>query len=285
MNEESANQEKEPVTTQESDTEELDNASAEESETSGKSTEEETESGEEEEGAESQEKPKEENFEDKVTRIAQKIAAKATRTVEKQRNEWQQRALEAEDRLNDKSWNAARDDLFDEADENLREDEAKNKKTRIDKTFAEMRELRRNQNQINQVMELVGVTNPKELAELLKYSGKDGAKDIAELAAITSATRRNNIAYAELKKIFFPEDKKKVEQLEVYVKKLAKAQDPESFEMILEGIRETHKAKSKPFVPDGSKTSGSGGLDISTLPIKERVDALFAAARKKKAKR
>ena len=86
-----------------------------------------------------------------------------------------------------------------------------------------------------------------------------GAQHTAVAIDYLGANIRDFKAQTEVWKMVFPEDKKKVEQVEEYVKKFDKAQDMDDFDIILESIRQSIKAKSKPFTPDSSKTESSKG--------------------------
>jgi len=89
---------------------------------------------------------------------------------------------------------------------------------------------------------------------------------------------RNFSAREEIRSLLFPEDKDRIAKFKVYTDRLEQAENIKDFEIILEGIKQEVKSKSKPFKPDSSKQGGGGGRDLSKLSPKE----LFILGQKKK---
>ncbi len=263
MKEEQAQNTEEQVTTQvEKTSDELDNASVSADKTSGKSDEGDTESGETEkkEGQESGE----ETFENKVTSLAQKIADKSTQTITKQRDEAAKRVTKLQEELNDKIFTSENEKVFQDEKETLGEDDANKRKTHREHIETLNKDFRQRDTQVKAQMEKLGTANLDEVLESLKVS------NLSEGIDKVSFNVRNNKIKEELWTLIFPEDKDKLNQYTKYLKKFDKAHDAEDVELILGGIRETIKAKSKPFVPDSS-AGGGGGEDLSKLSPEELI--------------
>jgi len=234
-------------------TEELVDASTDESEVSGEQTEGETES------KEGDDKPDEETFEKKVASLAQRIADKSTKTITRQRDEAIAKVTDLEGQLNDKMWNHEINALFGEESDSLGEDvAAKNKANRV-KMAASYKDFQQRDTQVKKDKEFYDAQVPK-----------------------LSVIERNQKAREEVWSLIFPEDKAKIDRAAKLIKKFDKANDWDDFELILEGIKEATKAGSKPFVPAGSKTISGTTEDLSNLPIDERIDALLMRGEKKR---
>lgn len=212
----------EEVTTQPEETlEVLEKPSGSESEPSGEQTEEEA-------------KPKEgEDFESKVTSLAQKIADKSTNTITKQRDEAAAKVADLEVKLSDKMWNHEINALFGEESENLGEDVAKKNKENRAKMAANYKDFQSRDAEVNKSKAFYDDMTPK-----------------------LGAIERNQHAREAVWQLLFSEDKAKLAQATALIKKFEKAEDWKDYEIILEGIQGSHKGK--PFEPDGGKTAASG---------------------------
>lgn len=241
------------TTTEPETTEELATVSQNEGVASAESTDGEAES---EEGAESGTEPKEEDYEQKVTRLAQAIAAKTTLTLEKQRNEFREKVTELENQLTDKVWDRHLQTLFNDDVDNLGEDDAKIKQTDRQKVAEQVKEFR------------------LKNAQVLKLEAELNEK-LPKLGII----ERDQKAKNDLWTLIFPEDKGKIDQISSLLKKFERAKDWDDYDLILEGIRETVKGKRKPFVPDSSQ-AGGGGSHLSDSP-EDKVTRALEKLRKK----
>lgn len=227
-----ATQEQEQEPTQDALVAELDKASTEESETSAtESVEKETEP---EEGG--KEKPEqEESFEEKLERLAQSKKDKELKPFYKERDTLKAKITELEGQLNDKLWDRELQSLFNEDVEKLGEDEATTRKTNRGKIAEQVKAFNKERSEVEK--------NKRFYDEALPKLG---------------AIERDQKARNDVWNLIFPEDKDKVTKVSELIKKFAKAQDIEDYEIVLEGIRETVKAGRKPFVPDSGKAGGSG---------------------------
>lgn len=208
---------------------------------------------------ETESEEKEGDFEEKVTRVAQSIADKSTKTITRQRDDLQTKLNETQKQLSDKVWNKGTDDLFNENVENLGEDKAKVKDANLKIMRAQVDEFKEKNTEVNQKYD-----------EIKIWENKKGAIE------------RDQKAQIDLWPLVFSEDKKKIDQINAYIKKFEKAEDMDDYDIIFEGIKETMKAKKKPFVPDSSTTGGAGGAAYSSDNPAESVNAAFEKLKRKK---
>ncbi len=244
---EPAAQEQEQDSTQDSLSQELDKVSTEKGEASAESAEKEAES-EGKSKEESEVESEEEVFEDKVTRLAQSIANKTTVTLEKQRNELKARVTELEEQLDDRIWDRDLQGLFNEDVEKLGEDEAKNRKEHREKIATQVKAFNKDKNEVEKARKYYDEALPR-----------------------LGAIERNQKARDDVWNLLFSEDKDKLAQANKLVEKLKKAEDPDQYEIIFESIKETIKAKKKPFVPDSGK--GMSGPKKGRKPTLEELQA------------
>ncbi len=217
--------------------EESKNVSTENDETSAESTEKKAE-----------QKEDEESFEEKIDRLAQSKSDKSLNTLNKTNSEQKARIEALEEEINTASWTGGINSLFTEEAETLGEDKAEKNKT-IRRNFAE-KEKAYHKNHLKV---------EKQQAE------------IDEKLPRLQAVERDQMAKDTVWGLLFPEDKKKVAQVTVLVKKFEKAQDMEDYEIVLEGIKAALRSPAKKgFVPDSSQ-SGASGVDISKLSPAEKV--------------
>lgn len=239
---ESAQVIEEPEETQE---DELEEASKPEDETSAESAEEETESEEEEE------KEPEETIEEKIDRLAQSKKDKELKSVYKEMDGLKTRNAELEDQLSDKIWDRETQSLFNEDVENLGEEEAQRRKVQREQLKGEVKTFRTNARKVETTLTKIGDADMDAVLKDLEVP------NLVEGINKLSFNARNQKAREEIWRLVFPEDKQKVERVTALVKKFEKAQDSEDFEIILEGIKESVKGKS--FIPDsGTRESGRG---------------------------
>uniref|UniRef100_A0A6M3IVF4 Uncharacterized protein n=1 Tax=viral metagenome TaxID=1070528 RepID=A0A6M3IVF4_9ZZZZ len=214
------------------------------------STEEETEPEEEKE-----EKEPEESFEQKLDRLAQAKKDKELKPLYKERDGLRTRVTELEGQLNDKIWDRELQSLFNEDVENLGEDEAEKRKANRAKIAEQVKDFRQKSNSVENTIKKLGNADLDGILKDLDVSNLD--EGINKLGV----NIRDYKARSEVWKLLFPEDKQKVEKVEELVKKFAKAQDPDDFEIILESIKESTKSKQEKFVPDsGKQAGGKSGL-------------------------
>lgn len=227
----------EPEETQGDDVrKELDAASPAEGETSEAETAEDktkSEEGEKDKGKE--DKEGQETFEEKLDRLAQSKKDKELKPLYKERDELKTENAKLKEQLNDKTWDRTLQGLFNEDVEKLGEDEANKRKADREKVAAQVKEYHQKNTDVEKAKRFYDEQLPK-----------------------LGMIERNQKAREEVWKIVFSDDKAKLEQANVLVKKFEKAQDMDDFDIILESIKESHKAKSKPFIPDSGKGAGSG---------------------------
>ncbi len=244
---ESATQEQEQDSTQDSLSQELDKASTGKGEASAESAEKEAEpEGKPKE--ESEAESEEEAFEEKVTRLAQSIANKSTKTIEKQRDELKTRVTELEEQLNDRIWDRELQGLFNEDVEKLGEDEAKKKKSNREQIATQVKEFNKGKADVEKAKKYYDEALPR-----------------------LGAIERNQKARDDVWNLLFSEDKQKLDQANKLIEKLKKAEDPDQYEILFESIKESIKAKKKPFVPDSGK--GMSGTKKGKRPTLEELQA------------
>jgi hypothetical protein len=149
--------------------------------------------------------------------------------------------------LNEKAWNKDIADLFDEDSEKLGEEDATKRKSRREDLKKQVLEFNKNADYV------------KEMKPALE--AKQSALEMVE---------RDQMAYKDVWSLLFGEDKAKVEQVEALVKKFAKAKDLDDYELVLEGIKDSLRSKSKPFKPDSSR-QGSGGKSFDDMTTQEKI--------------
>ncbi len=269
-------QEQEETKTEET-SEELKNASESADETSGESAEQKVESqGEEKKEAEGEEGKKEEveeTFEEKLDRLAQSKSDKSLKTYHTKIDGLTKELNTVKAELNDKVWNRELQDLFGEEKESLGEDEANKRKANREKIAAQVKEFQQKSTEVEQVKAKIGNANLDELLRDLKVTTLEKGVDML------TANLRDYRAKMDVWALMFPEDKAKIQKVAALVKKFEKAQDLEDYDIILEGIKES--VKTKPFVPDTSR-SGGGGVDLSKLSPREKIDRGIESAKKLK---
>ncbi len=222
-------------TEEETPTDELVETSSDDSEVSGEPAEKETEP--------------EEDFESKVNRVAQSKADKISVKLTKQRDDIQTKLDEALSSLNEKTWDRGTAELFSENVEKLGEDVAKVKDADLKKMKAQVMEFNQKSVKVEQ-----------------------GIKEMETWQKERGPIERDQKAQIDLWTLVFPEDKKKIDQVNAFIKKFEKAENMDDYEIILEGIKASIKGNKKPFTPDSSKTVAGGGTDLSKLSARELLE-------------
>ena len=157
-----------------------------------------------------------------------------------------------------------------EANEQSAADKRREARTRLGETLKEYRD---------------NAANVKEGAERLKavdsLCEQLGCQDIADLGSQMGAIQRTQDATTFALDILLPKDKAFVSKLNGIIKRFEGAATPAEFKLIRQAIEA--EGKGKPFVPASLSKDGTGGEgSFESLPLDERVDALFARGLKKK---
>jgi len=232
------------------------------SEAEGESSEAETaeteaEPKEGEEAKEDESKEEQTDFEKRVQALAKSIADKTTRTLERQRNDLQQKVTELETELNDRTWNRELQALFNEDTENLGEEEANKRKASRERLYAEIKKYRENDAKVRQMAEKLGTPDIEGILKELNSPNLSEAINKLSLA-VRDTTIRNR-----LWKLIFPEDKDKLTQFDKYMEKFTKTRDWDEVEIVFGGIEEGLKGKKQSHVPDSGKNAGSPPGELS----------------------
>jgi len=232
------------------------------SEAEGESSEAETaeteaEPKEGEEAKEDESKEEQTDFEKRVQALAKSIADKTTKTLERQRNDLQQKVTELETELNDRTWNRELQALFNEDTETLGEEEANKRKASRERLYAEIKKYRENDAKVRQMAEKLGTPDIEGILKELNSPNLSEAINKLSLA-VRDTTIRNR-----LWKLIFPEDKDKLTQFDKYMEKFTKTRDWDEVEIVFGGIEEGLKGKKQSHVPDSGKNAGSPPGDLS----------------------
>lgn len=113
----------------------------------------------------------------------------------------------------------------------------------------------------------------KEKAEEVEKQVEDNHQRAEKLGGIEKVQQ----ARIEALKLVMPKDTGLISQVEAIVQKLSEAETPREFDLILNGIKQDFASKTKKFVPDSGKQSGS----VGDLTLKGE-DAVTAGLRKLK---
>jgi len=260
------------VETEETKTEEtskgLDESSESQEETSAESTEKKSESEKVEEGTESESK-EEDEFQQQVTSLAQSIANKTTKTLEKQRNEWRQKAIDAEAQLNERAWNNEIAAAFKDDTENLGEDEANKRKANRERLAAQAKKFDEDAALVKGILPKIGKEDITGLNEILETLN---SPTLSEGINMLGSNLRNLKAKEEVWTLLFPEDAVKIKKVNLLVKRFETAENMKDFDLILGGIKAS--LKQKPYKPDSGRNSGSG-FDFNKLS-REAKDKIIA---------
>jgi hypothetical protein len=207
------------------------------------------------------ETPPAEDYETKVKRLAQSMKDKEMKSVYQEIENLKKQNKELSTQATEKTWDRGIQSLFDEESESMGEDEAAKRKSAREIVKKQVLEYQQNKAYVDK-------TKPELEA---KYNA-------------LSNVERDQQAMRDLWPLLFPEDIKKVEQVNALIKKFEKARDPDEYELILEGIKESLKSKTAKFKPD-SGLQGGGGSDLKTISFNKNApsasEMISAGLRKK----
>lgn len=211
---------------------------------------EEDESPEKTEDKESEE-TEEETFDAKLSRMAKSMSDKSIKTYQQKDAEQTKRIQELEEQLDDRLWNLAIDDLFNEESDSEGEEIAQKRKEARQAVQKKYVEFKRNEARINKLM--------------LELDERESTLNDAE---------RTQMAREKYWLALFLEDKKKVEKLNKALEKdkakILKTEDEEDLEIIVESFRSNVKSGEKKYKPDESRQEGTG-IDWTKLSAAEKV--------------
>lgn len=210
----------------------------------------------------------EEGVEDKITRIAQGIAAKSTLTIEKQRNDAVKRVTELEAQLSDKTWDRHLSSLFNEDVPNIGEEEANVKKSDREKIQGDVKAYKDGAAKVQATLNRIGEPSAETLGALLdalKNAETGKVPTLAEAINLLDFNLRDWKVREEVWPLLFPEEKAKMKQFQDILTRFNKAPNMDVYEQIMLGVKETIKGKQTPFVPDSSQSTGGSASDKTIM--------------------
>lgn len=218
------------------------------------------------------EEPKEETLEEKAKRYGQSMADKALKTYQ-QKDAEKTKLLEEKDKLiaelqikaNEKEWDKATRDLFDEEVETKGEEVALKNKAHREALKKQVLEYQDNAEKVKRTASLLGGI---DLETTLKQLGKPNLKEAVNfLDGAFKTHKAKETAWA----LEFPEDKDKLAKVKAHVDRLMKAQDQEHFDLIAESIKSEKKGTKAKQTFTGTRQDGGKGLDsYSTAELIEK---------------
>jgi predicted RNase H-like nuclease (RuvC/YqgF family) len=221
-----------------------------------------TEVAEEAEVSEAEKPDPEKVFQERYSKEYAKIQRETIQPLAKERDDLKKKLAEAENKLSEK------EDLrslkaFGELDEN--EDEntaAKNAKTRED-IIKRVREWEKNRDKIE--ANLKKLERIESVEKILSGEGNE-AKDITEFVDLLGNTHKEQMAYADVIKLYEPAID---EEMRKYVKRLQSASSPEHYQDILKSIKAEAKASEPKQEFDSGRQGGGASGKLTMEKIKK----------------